>query len=1211
MDEQRIQAYTALINQLLCCAQGEEDGLLQANVELVDAEFLAAMRISADWLEIEGKGNAGWLRQFAAQLEQSLLLEQGEASSQSQDAALAFSWEIMQLITRAECDRTQVYAFFKANMERLDEALLRVLPDLFAMLAKQVGPSLGAQVFVLFGTFIQLFPFGNRRLNMEQAITAYRLALTVITQLAMPVEWAETMHTLAVAYSERIDGDRSENIEQAIIAYQAALTVITQSAMPVEWAETMHGLAIAYSSERIDGDRAENIEQAIAAYQAALTVRTQSAMPIEWAETMNNLANAYEKRIDGDRAENIEQAIAAHQAALTVMTQSATPVEWATTMNNLANAYEKRIRGDRAENIEQAITAFQAALTVRTQSAMPVEWAETMNNLANAYSERIDGDRAENIEQAITAFRAMLTIRTQSAMSVEWATTMYNLANVYAERIGGDRAENIEQAITAYQEALTVRTQLAMPVEWAETMHNLAIAYWRRIRGDRAENIEQAITICQAALTVMTQSAMPDNWASAMMNLANAYAERIGGDRAENIEQAITAYQEALTVRTQLAMPVEWALTTHNLATAYSNRIGGDRAENIEQAIEAYQAVLTVRTLSATPIAWAQTMNNLADAYSNRIDGDRAENIEQAIEACQAGLEVFVSKRLPNDCRKTAYGLARLYSDQQRWQEAVRVYQKALQAAETLYQGAILLDSKATELAATADLHRQAAYALARTDKLQAAILVLEQGRARGLSESLERDRANLTHLERTTPQLYQQYQTLTTQLRNLESQQRDLATSDHRHHLTATELRDTATALQDKLTQTITEIRHVEGYSDFLAQTDFEDIRTALHRDDPLIYLVTTTNGSMALIVSVDATDVLWLDALTEKILGEILYGPAEDSKLSRYLGTYQDFCNDSKANYPAWFKEIDITTRQLWDSLMGPLIQKVKDLGFKRLTLIPTGYLSVLPLHAAWTEDNLKPKGRRYAFDDLHITYTPNALSLKAASTVAASTPITNILAINEPQPVSAIALRSSSHEIAKAISTFSAASRTLIQHEDATRTTMLENLPRHSIVHFSCHGSADFTTPLNSGLSMANNEILSLRDFLDLQLKRLRLVVLSACETGIPGTALPDEVVSLPTGLLQAGVAGVVSSLWSVADLSTMVLLSRFYELWRTEKLHPPAALRQAQIWLRDSTGPQLAPYLKKSNPALAQKFEQALDEHPFAHPFYWAAFTYTGV
>ena len=143
------------------------------------------------------------------------------------------------------------------------------------------------------------------------------------------------------------------------------------------------------------------------------------------------------------------------------------------------------------------------------------------------------------------------------------------------------------------------------------------------------------------------------------------------------------------------------------------------------------------------------------------------------------------------------------------------------------------------------------------------------------------------------------------------------------------------------------------------------------------------------------------------------------------------------------------------------------------------------------------------------------------------------------------------------------------------------------------------------------MAHDETLTLRDLLDLKLQGLRLAVLSACETGIPGTNLPDEVISLPTGLLQAGAAGVVSSLWSVADLSTMVLLSRFYELWRNQNLPPATALRQAQLWLRDSTGPELAPYLQQSHPDLAAKFAQAPDQRPFAHPFHWAAFTYTGV
>jgi CHAT domain-containing protein len=94
------------------------------------------------------------------------------------------------------------------------------------------------------------------------------------------------------------------------------------------------------------------------------------------------------------------------------------------------------------------------------------------------------------------------------------------------------------------------------------------------------------------------------------------------------------------------------------------------------------------------------------------------------------------------------------------------------------------------------------------------------------------------------------------------------------------------------------------------------------------------------------------------------------------------------------------------------------------------------------------------------------------------------------------------------------------------------------------------------------------LRLRDLLTMRL-RLRLAVLSACETLPPGTDLPDEVVSLPTGLLQAGVGGIVASLWAVPDRATAMLMIEFYRRWRWDKLTPAEALRRAQQWLRDTT------------------------------------------
>ncbi|HIP96622.1 MAG TPA: CHAT domain-containing protein, partial [Anaerolineae bacterium] len=115
------------------------------------------------------------------------------------------------------------------------------------------------------------------------------------------------------------------------------------------------------------------------------------------------------------------------------------------------------------------------------------------------------------------------------------------------------------------------------------------------------------------------------------------------------------------------------------------------------------------------------------------------------------------------------------------------------------------------------------------------------------------------------------------------------------------------------------------------------------------------------------------------------------------------------------------------------------------------------------------------------------------------------------------------------------------------------------------------------------------------------------------------------SLPTGLLQAGVAGVVASLWSVADISTAMLMARFYDLWRKEKLPPAEALRQAQIWLRDASDRDKRAHFKDHLPEFAalrmpadaaRTFLNWLNiqgqetESSFSHPFWWAAFAYTG-
>jgi CHAT domain-containing protein len=189
-----------------------------------------------------------------------------------------------------------------------------------------------------------------------------------------------------------------------------------------------------------------------------------------------------------------------------------------------------------------------------------------------------------------------------------------------------------------------------------------------------------------------------------------------------------------------------------------------------------------------------------------------------------------------------------------------------------------------------------------------------------------------------------------------------------------------------------------------------------------------------------------------------------------------------------------------------------------------------------------------------------------------------------------------------------------------DDVTRKAVLRDLPNVDIAHFACHGHAHVTRPLESALILANNEKLTVADMLGAD-ARLRLAVLSACSTGLAGDDLPDELVSLSTGFLEAGAEAVIASLWQVPDASTRELMTRFYSLWLGSELHPAEALRRAQQKVRDSTlaekerfaaAERALPFCSARDVISVQNTRDWADqERPFADPRFWAAFAFMGV
>jgi tetratricopeptide (TPR) repeat protein len=96
---------------------------------------------------------------------------------------------------------------------------------------------------------------------------------------------------------------------------------------------------------------------------------------------------------------------------------------------------------------------------------------------------------------------------------------------------------------------------------------------------------------------------------------------------------------------------------------------------------------------------------------------------------------------------------------------------------------------------------------------------------------------------------------------------------------------------------------------------------------------------------------------------------------------------------------------------------------------------------------------------------------------------------------------------------------------------------------VIHFATHGIFDARRPLRSAIYLAGAEPISAERLFASPLHG-RLVVLSACETGIGTAEAGDDYLGLPRSLFLGGADAVLSSLWPVDDEGTRQFMERFH-------------------------------------------------------------------
>ncbi|MEG4285257.1 CHAT domain-containing protein [Microcoleus sp. A006_D1] len=841
--------------------------------------------------------------------------------------------------------------------------------------------------------------------------------------------------------------------------------------------------------------------------------------------------------------------------------------------------------GKMANNIEIAISGFQIVLNNREPGSK--NFVVTQSNLANLYSNRINGSRAENLEQAIGFYEAGLTVHTLEDFPEQWAMTQNNLGVAYLYRINGSRAENLERAIGFCNAALKVHTIEDLPEQWAMTQNNLALAYWQRINGSRAENLELAIGFYNAALTVYTLKNFCEKWAGIQNNLAIVYIDRINGSRAENLEWAIGFCNAALTVYTLKNFRKNSAAAQENLANAYSDRINGSRAENLERAIGFYQAALKVYTLEDFPLHNANTLNNLGWTYLAKLD--------------------YINREKPEDTNQKAATL----------QSAYDTFKKAITGASKLRELESGDETKQKHDLEWDRLYKGMVQVCLDRNSNQEALEYAEANKARNLAELIAQKQEIPKTLTPITFSEITQLLTPNTALIEWYITDAEIITFVVTYPDVLTVHRNSQC---DELTDLVDEYRAAYKTS----KTDWQkQLATGLQRLADILQITTILPPSTTRLILIPH----WLlhlfplhalpltdgEFLLDKYLEGIQYAPS--CQLLQQITIHPNFDQLLALQNPTSdlrYTDLEVASIApkfaLSQILPGDEASKTNLLE-KYLDQLENAHCAHFSCHGSFNPDD--PLKSFLILSGGIIPGDPPQPPLVRGEQEEEVIKVPVVEPGDPPQPP----LRRGEQEVVKVplLKGDLGGSNLGEQEEEVIKVPLLKGDLGGSDLDES-----DRYVEWRAGKTADIDKCLTLADILLLQFKHCRLVVLSACETALIDTNNRSDYIGLPTGFLHAGAMGTLASLWAVNDLSTALMMVKFYELLKPG-VSIGKALHDTQRWFKSAATSDLLSWVQESDSFDGDHkdfIEEVLgkyndDEKPYSDVYHWGAFCAIGL
>ena len=981
--------------------------------------------------------------------------------------------------------------------------------------------------------------------------------------------------------------------------YQRALTIL-EKALGQEHpnvAASLNNLASLYYHK---GDYAA----AAPLYQRALRIR-EKAMGQEHpvvADSLSNLAVLYVAKGDYTAAEPL------YQRALRIREKALGQAHPAVTasLHNLAILYSDK--GDYAT----AEPLYQRALMIK-EKALGQEHpdvASLLNSLANLYRNKGDYTAAAPLYQrALTIWEKALG---QEHPNV--AASLTNLAILYYQK--GDYAA----AELLYQRALTIREKVLGQEhpDVANSLNGLAELY--RDKGNAAA----AEPLYQRALTIQEKALGQEHptVAASLNNLALLYHAKGDYSAAEPL------YQRALTIQ-EKALGQEHptvAASLNNLANLY--RAKGDYAA----AVPIYQRALMIREkmLGQEHPDVANSLYNLAKLYHAKGDDAAAEPLHQrALRIRKKAL----GPEHPN-VATSLHGLASLHRNERDFARAVPLFERMLTIYESnLWHNLVgsdqqrqaYLRSFTASVNSALALHPQ--LAPQESSARQLALTALLRFKGRSLDESLDTLNRLRSRADKETQPLLERLATSQAQYARLTL--RGPGTSGPAaYRVQLDNLAREIGQLEADLSRRSQEFRASRLPITPEAVTAAIPDKAALIEFVQYHPLEARTNQQLA-----PHYAVYVLTQQGEPRWAELGTAAPIDQQVEALRQALRD---PRRRDFAKLARAVD-------QQVMAP-VRKLLG-GKTNLLIAPDGKLNLLPFAALVDEqgkylverfhltylssgrDLLRLQIKQPAATEALVLANPD-FGVRAAATMAAANPTRDIEIVkattnklSESVSMAQISfgpLRATAGEAAVLKSLLPSAQ---VLTGNAATEGALKQVHRPKLLHIATHGyflpdlvfapapdrasltenNAPLKTVtgekvenplLRAGLAFAganqrqsgeDDGILTALEAAGLDLWGTKLVVLSACDTGVGEIKNGEGVYGLRRAFALAGSEAQVMSLWPVSDVGTKELMVKYYQrLLKGEGRG--AALRQVQLAL--------------------------LKNPQRKHPFYWASFIHSG-